>query len=132
MGVKSQVGGDGSPPVVTALTDDGSGNFTVTLSEPLEPGTWTIIEHPPAGWSTCLGYLPADVSGSGQSDVSDIDVLISVLNALPGGATPPYATDINRSNMTNAQDILALINLLNGAGDYTTWSNKSLPPNPCN
>lgn len=128
----TEVGGDGTAPQITGITHDGAGIATLTLSEPIEPGAWTRIEHTPVGWSTCLGYLPADVDGGGQSTIADIDALINAINVLPGEVPPGYAADINRSGTVNAQDMLSLINLLNGAGDHATWISRTLPPNPCN
>ncbi|MCH8148081.1 MAG: hypothetical protein IH987_08840, partial [Planctomycetes bacterium] len=104
----------------------------LTLSEPIEPGAWTVFTHDATGWRTCLGFLPADVNGDRLSSTGDIGVLINAINGVLPTALPDHAVDINRSGVTSAQDILRLIDLLNGASEFDIWLTKSLPPNPCN
>ncbi len=47
-------------------------------------------------------------------------------------ALPDRAVDIDRSGETSGQDILRLIDLLNGASEFEVWITRSLPANPCN
>ena len=77
-----------------------------------------------------MGYLPADAGQDGTSAASDINALINSINLVPGFILPIYATDINRSTVTNGQDILRLIDLLNGADQFDPWIAKSLPGCP--
>ena len=75
-----------------------------------------------------MGYLPTDAGQDGVSSAADINTLINSINLVT--LLPIYATDINRSGLTNGQDILRLIDLLNGAGDFNPWIAQSLPPCP--
>ena len=80
-----------------------------------------------------MGYLPADASQDGLSAAGDINALINSINLVPGLVLPIYATDINRSNVITGTDILRLIDLLNGAGDFDVWIARGIgacPPAP--
>ena len=77
-----------------------------------------------------MGYLPADASQDGLSAASDINALINSINLVPGFVLPLHATDINRSGQVNGQDILRLIDLLNGAGEFGVWIAAGLPACP--
>ena len=73
-----------------------------------------MFTHILSGAAVCLGYLPADADQDGAVGAADMDYLIDCVN---GDADPPcemWQTDINRSGEGNAQDILRMIDLLNG------------------
>ena len=128
----TEVGGDGVAPVVVAVTPFGPTVAGLTFSEPIEPGAWTVVTHDPTGWQTCLGFLPADVNGDRLASTGDIGVLIDAINGVLPAALPDHAVDIDRSGVISGQDILRLIDLLNGASEFEVWHTKSLPANPCN
>ncbi|MCH7925087.1 MAG: hypothetical protein IIC51_06095, partial [Planctomycetes bacterium] len=110
---------------------DGVGNtITVTLTDKISPGAWTCISFPDTGARWCMGYLPADASQDGLSAAGDINALINSINLVPGFVLPLHATDINRSGLVNGQDILRLIDLLNGAGEFGVWIAAGLPACP--
>jgi len=98
----------------------------LTLDPPIEPGAWTTITHLPSGSSTVLGFLPGDVNGDAMSDVGDIGALVDSLNGV-GPALPEWSTDLDRSGQTTPNDILTLIDLLNGADAFIMWNGASLP-----
>lgn len=127
----SEIGG--GPPVPVVLTVDPVSEFSVRvdLDRPIEPGAWTVITHKSSGSKVCLGFLPADANQNLLSTTGDISALIDSINLVPGRILPDYATDINRSGITNGQDILRLIDLLNGADAFSVWITESLPANPC-
>lgn len=126
------VAADGSALAITALypTPDAD-TFRVTLSEPMQPGTWAVFTHVASDTSICLGFLPGDANGDGWSNARDIPALINSLNQVPGRLLPDYGTDINRSGGSNAADITQLINVLNGAGEFDRWAGRRLGPAPC-
>lgn len=126
----TESGGDGTAPGIQSVTPMGLNMVEVVLDSVIEPDAWTVITHDASGVKTCLGYLPGDASQNGTSEPADIDALISVLNS---GGGLVYATDINRSGNANAQDLLRVVDLLNGAGDFSThaWNGESLPASPC-
>ncbi len=119
-----------SPPVIDTVDLDSVNNtVTITLDRIISTDHWTCIEHTPTGGEWCMGYLPGDAGNDGKSNTLDINSLVSSLNS--PGTSPEYSTDINRSGATNAQDILRVIDLLNGAGDFDAWSGKSMDRNLC-
>ena len=115
------------PGVSSVPIDSVANTATVMLDDMITPGNWTCIAHPESGSEWCAGFLPADASQDGLSTANDINALINAINLLPGLELPIYATDINRSGVTNGQDILRLIDLLNGAGDFDPWIAQGLP-----
>jgi len=126
----SEVGGDGVAPALT-VSPLASNAVTMILSEPIEPGAWTVINHDETGWKTCLGALPGDVNGDRLSSVGDINALIDAINGVFPRVLPDSSTDMDRSTEANAQDVLRLIDLLNGASAFDIWLSRTLPPNPC-
>ena len=119
------------PPVVTnVLLLPAVNAVAVVLNRPIDPGHWTCVEYLPSGRRWCLGFLPADSGQDRLSATGDINALINSINNVPGRVLPPYATDIDRSGVTNGSDILRLIDLLNGADAFDIWITRSLPPCP--
>ncbi len=120
----------GTPGISNVVIDSVASTATVRLTDKITPGEWTCIEHTSSATQWCMGYLPADASQDGFSAASDINALIDSINLVAGRILPSYATDINRSGVTTGADILRLIDLLNGAGDFTPWITKALPACP--
>ena len=127
----SEVGGDGVAPSIVGASVIAATTVRLDFDAPIEPGAWTVVTHNASGSSTCLGFLPADAGQDGVAAASDIDALIGSINSGRGISLPDYATDINRSGATNGYDILRLIDLLNGAGEFGVWITESLPASPC-
>lgn len=126
----TEVGGDGVAPSIIGASVIAATTIRLDFSAPIEPGAWTVVTHIASGSTTCLGFLPADASQNGAAAANDIDALISSINS-GRGSSPDYATDIDRSGETNGQDILRLIDLLNGAGEFNVWTTQTLPALPC-
>ncbi len=122
----TQEGGALPPPEIVAAVPITANVIRLMFSERIEPGAWTIITHLSSGYSTAMGYLPADVGADGMSSSSDILALIDALNGV-GDPLPDWSTDTNRSGLTDPSDILQVIDLLNGAGSYDPWNGVSLP-----
>jgi len=117
------------PDVVDVPTDSVANTATVLLDGKITPAQWTCIAHSDSGGQWCMGYLPADAGQDGVSAATDINKLIDSINLV--ALLPIYAADINRSdNVVTGADILRLIDLLNGAGDFNPWIAQSLPPCP--
>jgi len=104
--------------------------LTIPLDRSITPGFYTCISQVDSGNQWCAGYLPADASQDGLTASHDINGLINAINFVPGLELPIYATDINRSGLMTGADILRLIDLLNGAGDFDAWITRSLPDCP--
>ena len=122
--------GRGAPEVENVVLLDGH-SVRLELSRPLDPGAWTVVTHEPTGERVCFGYLPGDVSGDGLTAISDIAALIDSINRVEGLSRPSYAADIDRSGVIGPQDVLRLIDLLNGAATLDPWITRTLGVSPC-
>jgi len=121
-----QEGGTSVAPTVSIVDRLAPARFLVTLSQPIEPGAWTIVTHVGSGLSTRIGFLPGDVNGDGTSDGNDILALMDALAGV-GNALPVWAEDVDRSGQTVPPDLLELIDLLEGTGSSPGWRGVSLP-----
>jgi hypothetical protein len=106
--------------------------YRVTLDfvEHIPIGACTTIRHVPSETSVSLGYLPADVTGTGLVSQVDLIRLIEYLNGT--AAVPPedWQCDIDHSGLCDPLDILRLIDLLNGANSQHPWLGEQLPECP--
>jgi hypothetical protein len=78
------------------------------------------------GFCTILSSLPGDVNGDGIANVKDILILLDHLND-PEGILLPHQCDLNHSGQCEPQDILRLIDILNGANEFFDWLGYTLP-----
>ncbi len=124
----AQNGGAPGPVVTDVSPADGGGSstVTVTLSDRIDPGARTCLTYLPSGGVVCLGYLPGDADGDGESGPSDILAVIDAINGV-GPARSLWSTDIDRSGATGPDDIVRVIDLLNGAGGFDPWIGQTLP-----
>ncbi|MGB0717203.1 MAG: hypothetical protein ACPGXK_15095, partial [Phycisphaerae bacterium] len=112
-----------APPVVGifAFFD----TVILSLAEAIPPGSWTTITLTDGPASVRLGFLPGDTNGDRTSDGNDIRQLIDWLD---GPAPPtPEKYDMNRNGQLEPEDLLRLIDLLNGADAYESWFSRELP-----
>ena len=114
------------PPFVETLIDEVDG-VLVVLDRPIPPGHWTCFSVAGTVGRTCLGYLPGDANGDGLSASGDVLSLVDAINEVPGRLLPAYSADINRSGDVTGNDVVRLIDLLNGAGTFETWITRRLP-----
>ncbi|MHC5110012.1 MAG: hypothetical protein ACYTHJ_09050 [Planctomycetota bacterium] len=119
----------GEPPAIASLTIDGS-EVTVQLSEPIPPGQWTCINHINSDVGVCLGSLPGDVDSS--RNVSFDDLLIELFAIDDIVQLPERSTDIDRNGELGPEDLLRIIDLLNGGGVYDDWLLETLDTCPTN
>jgi hypothetical protein len=119
-------GGDGTPPNVMSVTPTGANTVMVTFDDMIEPLAWTTLAHVASGTDVMVGYLPGDANQDAFSSSFDTLSLIDHLNSIID-LPEPYATDIDRSGVSDSFDILELINLLNGADEYDVYNEASLP-----
>ena len=112
---------------VDKVFDNGDGTHTITLQQPLTTGALTELVYTPDGADAYIGSyasLPGDADGNRIVEVADLEHLINCINGLPCAL---WETDINRSDAKNSQDLLRLIDLLNGADDFEVWLGQTVP-----
>jgi hypothetical protein len=122
----TEEGGDGTPPNILSVSPSSPTSVIVAFDDIIEPLAWTTLTHVASGTSVRVGYLPGDANQDAFSSSFDTLALIDHLNnivLLP----EPYATDIDRSGVSDSFDILELINLLNGAEMYDVYNEAELP-----
>lgn len=122
----TELGGDGTPPAVESVEFVEPHGVVIYLAEPIEPGAWTEFTYLPGGQSTRLGFLPGDVNADGTTSATDLLTINDWFNGLI--TLPEHAADLNRDGHRLVPDILRLIDLLTGAGEYEPWMGRTLPP----
>ena len=113
-----------APFISDVVTDGTAQTVTVVLNPAIATLHWTCVSSIESGDQWCMGYVPADASQNQLSNATDIEALIDSINEIE--VLPDYATDINRSGATTAQDILREIDLLNGASAFSSWMGARL------
>ena len=103
---------------------------TLQFNEALSVGHWTCVTHVASGEFACNGVLPGDSDGSGTSESVDVQALVESLGVPPIFPLPSFATDMDRSGMTDSSDVIQAMNLLNGAEAFDPWLGAALPPCP--
>ncbi|MHC5109327.1 MAG: hypothetical protein ACYTHJ_05560 [Planctomycetota bacterium] len=117
------------PPTIVSVTPSDEDSVIVELSGPINTESWTcfnLTDFPDQ--RTCVGYLSSDANASGLADGDDITAWIA---AVEGDAPrPAWSTDIDRSGTTEPDDLLRLIDVLNGGGEYEVGFGTTLPACP--
>ena len=101
---------------IAEVVDHGDGTLTLGLKRPITPGEMSALTYTDkfSGKSTGrLSALPADVSGDGAANASDVLVLIEVLNGTAQPAWGPLSGDCDHDGVIGAADVLCVIDLLN-------------------
>ncbi|MGB0715702.1 MAG: S8 family serine peptidase [Phycisphaerae bacterium] len=109
-------------PTIEALTIDGT-VIAITLEEAIAPGGWTCIENA-VGSRACVGYLPGDVDGNRSVDGMDIAAMIAALNQSPSRVDEQV--DMDRNAVQEPEDLLRLIDILNGGETLQAWMGRSI------
>lgn len=120
---------------VTAVTEEPAGTYSLSLARPITAGeltTLTYIDFVGAEWTGFFGSLPGDVNADRVTNADDLTAMIDAcLNGVTAPPLPPpgdrYDCDLDHSGATTAQDLVRLIDLLNGAGEFTSWLDETVP-----
>jgi len=112
--------------------------YRISLERPITPGAVTTLTYTDNNLAEQTGIFtahPANVDGDAVA--SPLDIMEMVDCCLNGTCAPSwgaYSCDIDRSGGSYAPDLLALIDLLNGAGTLDPWNGTALPAigAPCN
>ncbi len=129
----SKVGVGAAPAVIEATPLDRH-TIRIEFDFLLPPKAWARVTFNP--WSgvakrtsTCVGFLPGDVSGDGAGGSADVGSLRACLDS--PGTCDLYQSDTDRSGFTTPQDIVRLVDVLMGANMFDPWNEVVLPPSPC-
>lgn len=120
---------DLGPNTIVQVTDMGGGTYAVELSHPITPGGVTTIAYEGDGSFARFTAHPGNVEATGTVSGESVRAMVDFLD---GNATSPHGAlseDIDRNGSTEPEDLLRLIDLLNGGGLYQTWNGTSLPIN---
>ena len=109
------------------LEQVGPRTIRLLLSHAIDVGAWTTVTHTGSGAKVRVGSLPGDVNGDATAAPDDVLDLIGNLQGLSDPPLDLWQSDVNRSGGCTPADILRVIDLLNGAGDYAVWNSASLP-----
>ncbi|MGB0714287.1 MAG: hypothetical protein ACPGXK_00300 [Phycisphaerae bacterium] len=100
----------------------------VTLSRAISPGEFVRITYTSGTGSTIatglFQALPGDVNGDGTTLGDDIRLYLDEFD-FPG-TLPLIRSDIDRDGEVNPEDLLRLIDLMNGGGPYQAWFGMSI------
>jgi len=106
---------------------------TVTFDRPIDPKAWTVVAvvgGDPAD-VVRLGYLPGDADSSRASSANDIVGIVEhVLANIAGDPPPLHQADTDRSDVIGGNDVITVIDLLNGAPPFESYWYAALPPLP--
>ncbi|MBI1826958.1 MAG: hypothetical protein HY287_08385 [Planctomycetes bacterium] len=115
-------------PVISNVQKNGN-QATITFDRVIPSTRWTCVKHLQGEQDTaCIGALGADTDASRLSDTPDALALIDALDGNP--VLQIWQTDLDRSGVFTPIDILASIDLLNGAGALSTFRGLTLQACP--
>ena len=99
--------------------------MTFTNNNAIQTSKWTCVQHNASTDKACIGALPADADSSRASAPLDVDAIMDHLDA--SIALDIWECDIDRSTRCAPPDIIAALDLLNGAGLFAPFNSVSLP-----
>ncbi|MHC5111630.1 MAG: hypothetical protein ACYTHJ_17335 [Planctomycetota bacterium] len=112
---------------IGSVVDTGSGVYEITLLHAITPGAHTTITYD--GNGSVVEYVshPGNINDDAFADAADITDLADVLDML---LTPPHglaSSDLDRDGTVGPEDLLRLIDLLNGGGTLDPWFDTPRP-----
>jgi hypothetical protein len=116
-------------PIITEVAVDGT-TVSLQFDEPLPLGHCTLIRHLASGTQVRLKALPGDINGDEQTNTADLLDLIDHLGGHLDQPLESHQCDVNRSGACTPLDILAQIDLFNGAGGGPVWFNATVAACP--
>ena len=114
----------GRAPQVERVSVDGP-RMTLELDAVVAVGAWTRITHVASGTGVRLGHLPGDVNASRRVTADDILALLDDLDTALN--LPAHQTDMDRNGRVDSNDVMRLLDLINGWGGYSAFLDRSLP-----
>ena len=128
--VVAEWGSDGGAAIaeMEVIDDD---EIRVYRADPLAPAAWTTLTHLGSTTTACLGFLPGDVNGDGVSTPADVLAMLACLDGTAAQACELPTVDTDRSGEFEPADLLRVVDLLNGAGEFAVWNGATLGTSPC-
>jgi hypothetical protein len=121
-------GADGFAPQVVNVTPINNGTGArIELSQPIQPQAWTTITHNGSGTSLCVASLPGDVNGDSVANGADVVALVGCMD----GSCVDHMADLDRNGVHDPEDILTVIDLLDGAAEFEAFNGATLGHRPC-
>ncbi len=132
-----------TPPTITQAVAS-LNMVTLTFDRIIDLKAWTCVTHDASGTQACLGVLPADVNGDGDTHLTeppppldsgispspDQQALLEYLREEPGSDLKPWQCDLDRSGLCTPADLLMEVDLLYGEGAFDAWLNVTIPDCP--
>ena len=112
------------------MNDLGNGVYELTLARPITPGAATVITY--LNDDSYVTYIahPANADGSTYANAADITFVVDCWRN-PGSCTE-YQADIDRSGQVTGNDVIVLVDLLNGMDQFDEWFfTLKADPGPC-
>jgi hypothetical protein len=106
------------------------GTLRVHLAQPIRPGTSVTLMYGDGQASATFTSHPGNVNGDAQTDSRDVLSIIDYLNGTQQAPWGLYSSDVDHSGLLAPADILAVTDLLNGAGAFDPWDQSLLPAAP--
>ncbi len=113
---------------ITTVLSMGSGQYEISLNRAITTNGVATIRYEPSGSFVEYTAHPGNVNADSLTNPADILRLIDSLNGLPP-ALPIYQCDIDHSGVCMPPDIIAEIDLLNGANGWAVWNAVAKPTN---
>ncbi|MBI1826384.1 MAG: hypothetical protein HY287_15665 [Planctomycetes bacterium] len=117
------------PLQVQQITYIPSGTYEFVFNHAITAGGVTTVKYN-GGAGSFADYIrhPGNVNGDATADFNDAIALINCcLSGLCAPAFADYSCDIDFSTKRTPLDLLALMDVLNGAGSLTPWNNTAKP-----
>lgn len=133
-------GGEENDVESVTETSPGSGIWKIRLLKPINPNAFTSVRYlgnPVNDPASVIRFTAnaANVNGDFAVDTGDINAWVSAMDVEFPGPPPAwgqYGLDADRSGMASPQDLLDIIDMMNGAEQYEPQLNTLRPsPTPC-
>lgn len=118
---------NGAANGIANITDNGGGQFTITLARPITSRAVTKITYKGSGAFSRYIAHPANLNLDGFANATDVDALVKALKGetpLPVGL---LSGDVDFSGAVTGADVLDTVGLLIGEGDYPFGNNSPKP-----
>lgn len=126
---------DGFANGIAAVFEGPLGIYTIILDRAITPSAATTLTYEGDGSEGTFIFHSGNVNGDSVVNALDVIVAVDCMEQFSHTQTCSSATlyqlDMDHSGVTNALDLLRLLDLLNGAGTYSRMIGSPLPQGPC-